>query len=345
MRIGVNPKKGESNFEETRKHQVIIPVYIPNFDDYFKDSLKILKICLQSLFSTTNNETFITIVNNGSNKKVVDYLDKIYDENLIQEIIHTSNIGKINSVLKGVKGHSFDLITVADADTLFLNGWQKEVFKVFNHFPKAGMVGLVPQFKLYAYLSSNILFDNFLSKKLKFTSVLDPEAMKKFYESIGWKDDYNKDYLKAQLTISGKDNFRAVVGSGHFVATYRKEVFQNSPNYLLSNGLLPKSDREILDLPVLKIGGWRLTTEKNYAYHMGNVYESWMEDVLKENKRLNVETDYSLEFNNKSLSGSQLGFFIKNKIFAKILSNKPFINWFIKFKGLPKNMHNIPWHE
>lgn len=341
MRKGKNPNNNTSKTYVGFIHQVVIPVYIPDEIGYFKDGLKVLKASLQSLLKTSHEKTFITIVNNGSFYKVTDYLNILFLEGLVHEIIHTSNIGKVNAVMKSVKGHYFKVITIADADTFFLSNWQNEVVNVFNTFPKAGVVGMVPQFKLYDYLCTNVLFDYALSKKMRFTEVVNPEAMKHFYKSIGWDDNYNQDFLKVNLTLQSKQGLRAIVGSGHFVATYRSETFMNSPSYEIKELLGSKSDRDFLDYPILKKGGYRLTTEDNYAYHMGNVYEGWMEEVLiKLSKPKEI-----LEVDLKPVSSSKSSYFIKNHLFRKLTENKNFINAFIKFKGLPQDMTKTPWHD
>jgi hypothetical protein len=41
-------------------------VYIPHQEGYFKDSLKILQLCINSLVATVHAKTCISIVNNGS---------------------------------------------------------------------------------------------------------------------------------------------------------------------------------------------------------------------------------------------------------------------------------------
>ena len=257
-------------------------------------------------------------------------------QNNIQELIHTTNIGKNNAILKGIKGHNFKLITIADADVLFLNGWQDNTIKVFNEFPKVGVVGLVPQFKLYKSLSYNVLYDNIFSKQLKFTQVKDPESMKLFYKSIGWKDNYNKDYLKLHLTITSKSSLEAVVGSGHFVATYKREALELNPKVALQEKLSPKQDRALLDIPVLKVGGWRLTTAQNYAYHMGNVYEDWvgnqMEDLTNEGNRQPLQLDH------KKLNSNKVSYFFKNHLFRKLMQYKKIMELFLISKGLPKSM-------
>lgn len=341
MRIGANPNKDKEFKDTIYQHQVVIPVYIPNLLDYFKDTFRIFKICIKSLIKTINNQTYITIINNGSCEFVKEYIDKQYQLGNIHEVIHTTNIGKSNAILKGIKGHYFKYITISDADVFFVKGWQEETMTIFNAYLKAGVVGIVPQFRLYADMSNNVLFDNFWSKKLQFSKVKNPEAIISFIKSIGWKDDYNKDYLKLHLTLTSKENpkVKAVVGSGHFVATYKRETIGDCIREVINEKLSSKYDRQILDAPVLKVGGWRLTTEDNYAYHMGNVYEDWMDELLltliDETNKKNI-----LMKNQNDLHSSMFMYVVKNHLFRKLLSNNYFMKLFLKFKGLPKNMIN-----
>ena len=69
MRQGFNPHKDQPQEKSEFIHQIIIPVFIPHQHDYFKDSFKILKLCLESLFATIHAKTFITIVNNSKRWK------------------------------------------------------------------------------------------------------------------------------------------------------------------------------------------------------------------------------------------------------------------------------------
>ncbi len=78
MRVGHNPHKDKIQDASDYWHQVIIPVYIPNHEGYFKDSFAILKLCLQSLLSTVHTKTYISIVNNGSCDLIVDYLNSLH---------------------------------------------------------------------------------------------------------------------------------------------------------------------------------------------------------------------------------------------------------------------------
>jgi len=332
MRIGVNPQKKYRIAEVSYLQQVIIPVYIPHHKAYFKDSFKILRLCINSLVKTVHSATFISIVNNGSCRDVRLYLQELVEEGKIQEVIHTSNIGKVNAVKKAFQGHNFPLITVADADVLFLEGWQEATTTVFTSFEKAGVVGIVPQFKMFMSLSHNLLFDAFFSKKLRFTEVEEPAEMQNFYRSLGWDDDYKKIYLQRHLTITAENNTRAVVGAGHFVATYRQEclhLMDKNPTSHKMGDILMKNN---FDTPVLKLGGWRLTTSGNFAYHMGNVFQEWMQQTVAALPDTPLAVPPPL--NLLPLKASRMEYFIKIKLFKKLMSYPLVYRFFIKNKGL-----------
>lgn len=334
MRVGKNPTFKEKNANTRFNHQVIIPVFLPNDKGYFKDGFQIFRKCLNSLFKSVNASTFITIVNNGSADYVIEFLNKLHKEGKVHEVVHTSNIGKTNAVFKGLQGHNFPLITIADADVLFVKGWQNATVKTFNEFPKAGVVGLIPQLKMFNYLCSNIIFDKWFSRQLYFTDVSDPDGIKSFIKSIGWDDNYNKDYLKKHLTITSKNNVTAVVGTGHVVATYRNWALPKTV-ICVDEKLSPKYDSMFLDAYVLKKDGWRLTTAQSYAYHLGNVWESWMDKELTRN----FEDDNLKLKNGKTKShNKRVMFFVKSKLFKKLLDQKVVMKYFLKLKGLPTTM-------
>ena len=332
MRIGFNPNKDKKIEDSKYFHQVIVPVYIPNEEGYFKASFPILKYCLESLFKTSHSKTYFTVVNNGSCKEVVTYLNELFDKNFIHELIHATNIGKLNAILKGLGGNKFDLVTITDADVLFLNGWQKATYEVYKTFPKVGVVSTTPNSKLLRYLTSNVIFENVFSKKLKFTKVLNPEAMTSFAGSIENPNLFNTSHLEKYLTIS-KQNVKAVVGAGHFVATYRNDIFNNLKKTETKYSLGGDSEALILDKPVIDNGYWRLSTENNYTYHMGNTLEDWMLEMLEDQVQEELDIIQPKLLNKKSLRFVN---YFKNSIFAKIIYKRFLWNLFLQFKGLSK---------
>ena len=331
MRIGSNPNKDKTLAASTFLHQVVIPVYIPNQEGYFKDSLTILKLCLQSIFNTMHDKTFITIINNGSCKDVQTYLDKLYLEKKIHEVIHTENIGKLNAIIKGLVGNNIELVTISDADVLFLPNWQHETCKIFKNVPNAGVVGIVPQFKMYEAHCGNAIYDNLFSKKLCFISVKNPEALKAFYKSIGWKADYNQDYLKFNLGLEVNSELSVLIGSGHFVATYKKDIFEEITSYL--GYKLGGISEAYLDKAPLKKDYWRLTTHDNYAYHMGNTFEDWMTTKAIINDNQDILSNFK-----KNKKTNSIQYFIKNRLFVKFISISFLNKLFLKKMGLPKNI-------
>lgn len=333
MRVGFNPNKDKLHDLNDFFHHVIIPVYIPNFEDYFKDSFEILKYCLESLFKTIHPKTFITVINNGSHAEVTVFLNKLYDRGSIHEIVNTTNIGKLNAVLKGVSGHNFPLITVSDCDVLFLTDWQKETYKVFEKFPKTGAVCPTPSSKSLKNYTFNIWFDLFLSKSLFFTKVKNPSALKAFAYSVGNPNMYNNSHLEKYLTVTNGD-CKAVVGAGHFVTTYRKEVFEKNEikysNFMLGGN----SESNLLDLPVVKKGMWRLSTEDNFAFHLGNSKEDWMKKRLDEIEPNVFFPKSSLIL--KKITSSRIKFYFKNILFSKIVRQQRIWLYCLKKKGLSK---------
>ncbi|MDP3353991.1 MAG: glycosyltransferase family A protein [Flavobacteriaceae bacterium] len=334
MRIGNNPNKDKKQNPSEYNHQVIIPVYIPNEEGYFKDSFKIFQICLESLVNTVHSKTFITVVNNGSCPEIFSYLNKALVQKKIHEVIHTENIGKLNAILKGLAGNEIKLVTITDADILFLPNWQSETIRIFNSFPKAGVVGLIPQFKLFGSCCGNLIFDNFFSNKLKFTDVINTNALIKYYESIGWERNYNQNYLLKNLTITS-NSYSAIVGSGHVVATYHKCLFKNMTSFI--NAQLGANSESYLDEAPLKKGLWRLTTQDNFAYHLGNLIEPWMEEEINSSNKIALENG-QLNSYIRVNKITKLNYFIKTRLFVKVFSNKFFRKLFYKYKGLPKEM-------
>lgn len=332
MRIGLNPNKNKVAFSNNNYfHQIIIPVYIPNNEEYFKDSFELFRYSLDSLFKTCHNKTFFTIINNGSSDEVKEYLNKLLDNNLINELIHTTNIGKFNAILKGISGQNFPLVTITDADVFFLNNWQKETYEIFEALPRVGLVSTTPSSKMVKYLTSNIMFDNFWSNSLEFTEVKNKKAMQDFANSIGNPFFYNKHHLKKYLTLF-KNNKRVVVGAGHFVGTYNRIVFDGFLNQTYSKFKMGRELRVFLDKPVIDSGFWRVSTEENFTYHLGNTKEKWMLDLFKDTKNID-----KLELNMPIISDKKFTN-VFNRFGCRLLrflfERKLIWKRFLKFKGL-----------
>ena len=335
MRKGTNPARLEDiKVKNDFFHQIIVPVYLPELTGYYEQGLDILKICLDSICMTVHKKTFISVVNNGSCEAVKTYLDECLKTEKIQEVIHTTAIGKINAIAKGISGHDFDLVTITDADVLFVKGWQKAVYDIYETFPKAGMVGTTPNSKMWNYLTENIHFDNFFSKKLKFRPVSNPDDMLKFDISVGKKNLFKNASLYKILSIK-KEQIIAVVGTGHFVATYKSSILQNLRQSSDHFKISPDSDNKYLDIPSIENGHWRLSTYKNYTYHIGNQLEDW---VLNKYEHLKSNPSSSLILDKPIIHQLGKSFFclLRVRLFRKLFFNKYVWKRYLRFRGLNK---------
>lgn len=278
MRIGNNPEKEQNILEVDAYHRVVIPVYIPNLTEaYFQDGLKILRLCLQSLLKTVHVKTRISIINNNCCVEVTSYLESLYREHdKVDQLLNSKiNLGKVNALYAAIKSNLEPIITIADADVMFLPNWQQAVEKTMVAFPECGMVSPVPSSIAYRgeYLNSTIYYA-FFKGKLIFEEINNPDGLLKFEKSIDRKM-YNETHLKKHLVLSNKQG-KAVIGCGHFVATFRAEVFTAAPNENCKFKIVGGSEGEYLDKPNDISGFLKLATLGNYAYHLGNTIQPWM---------------------------------------------------------------------
>jgi len=283
MRVGDNPSKSNYKIEILSTHRIILSVYIPNLEEeYFKDSLTIFKYCIESLLNTVHEKTRISIIINGCCQEIADLIYHYQNTNsLIDQVFYTrENLGKINAIYSIVKSNLESLLTISDADVMFLPSWQSEVENVFVDFPEAGMVSPVPSSKGFLFSTASTLYYGLFKGKIKFQTVKDPEGLRNFQTSVG-SNLYQKIHLEKYLVVSNGEK-EAVVGCGHFVATFRKEVFEASPSKVCQFRVQMGSEVSYLDDPNDVSGYLRLATLGNFAYHLGNSPQDWMRDKLDE---------------------------------------------------------------
>ncbi len=331
MRVGSNPSKSAYKIEIQSTHRVILSVYIPNLDDeYFKNSQTIFKYCIESLLNTIHDRSRISIIINGCCEEITAMIYSYQRVNpLIDQVFYTKeNLGKINAIYSIVKSNLESLLTISDADVMFLPSWQKEVEEVFVKFPEAGMVSPVPSSKGFLYSTASTLYYGLFRGKIKFQQVKDPEGLINFQRSVG-SNLYQKIHLEKYLVISnGVDE--AVVGCGHFIATFRKEAFESAPTKVCEFRVQGNSEEDYLDDPNDISGHLRLATLGNHAYHLGNSPQPWMAEKLAEiisnpNTEEAVIIPKGLPFKRWQY---KLGYFLSRLLFSK------FRRQYFKFLGV-----------
>jgi hypothetical protein len=100
MRIGMKPQKKEKKIDLQFQHRVIILVYVPEKEAYYDNIFEVFKLCLESAITTINDKCAITVVNNGSKKEVVEYINQKFVNKEIDSVIHHNcNIGKMDAII------------------------------------------------------------------------------------------------------------------------------------------------------------------------------------------------------------------------------------------------------
>lgn len=294
MRIGTNPEKEKFQKIQYKLHRVIIPVYIPNDShDYFKNLDIVFYASINSLLKTIDaKQTNITIINNNSTKEVTEFIDNLLCKGLIDKHVkYHWNYGKVYSILQEARASYEDFITIADADVFFFNDWQNQVHRVFNEFNKVGVVGLTPDPHMAFYCNSSLIFSKFLA--IKKGKIVDNYDLELFEEGINNKYFFvnNNNNWKNKQYYLEKSDLKVVIGASHFASTYRKEVFNklkiDKPIFVFPGGEL-----NFLDLPIDKLGFYRVSLSRAYAYHMGNSFKQELMNYKTESSNIRC-------FNNK----------------------------------------------
>lgn len=321
MRIGSNPQKSERKIILTTHHRIIIVVYIPNEEGFYENSFEVFKTCLNSLILTINSNAAITVVNNGSHRKVVDFLNLYLEEKKIDTLIsHNSNIGKIDALIGAARGAREKYITLTDSDILFVTGWQENVEEIFAKFSNVGSVSPIPV-RAALYFGTSSVLKQILLRRIKYKKTPIPEnydAYNKYLGSINWNLETKVDNM---WNVVESNNCKANVGSGHQVLTINRDIlFKNVPTNPCLTLVGGTSENDYVDFPIDKSKKLRLATYHNYAFHMGNKLEDWMVDIQKNNKK--SQLDIKSELDTKSIDLWNSWFFnkyfgLKKKIIKK----------------------------
>lgn len=280
MRIGINPEKFKEEKNKKMLHRVVVVFYIPNVEEeFYKESLSVLDVCLNSLVNTINFETTnITLINNNSSNNADIVVQKYLEANQIDKyVLYKENKGKVYAVLNEVRGIFEDFVTITDSDILFFDGWEYAVFDVFKNHPKAGVVSPYPCPYLTFYKNESVFCSNTLKNNIKYGKFVADEDIEMYVKGtnmpyiIDRKTNYN--WKEKQYIL--KSPAPAIIGAYHVVATYRTSQFRNVydyPEMKFKNSY----EENFMDCLANKNGMYRLSTIKSYMYHMGNTIDDFI---------------------------------------------------------------------
>jgi hypothetical protein len=282
MREGNNPARDNSELIEGYfAHRVIVPVFIPSLDGYFEHMREILRLCLDSLITTTGPGVGITVVANGCCREVVEELQSYHARRVIDQVhLYARNHGKVNAVLSVARGCYEDLISVADCDVLFRAGWLDAITRLFCKFPECGFAALSPNPRHAWNNTSATILAALARGELACRKVVPDEDLDQFATSVGQPGFFNAEHRRAQLVVRREEDV-VCIGGGHFAFTIRREMLHSSPDEPVQS--FWGAENRYFDQPPDRLGAWRLSPITAYAWHMGNVPEPWMYQRLQEN--------------------------------------------------------------
>lgn len=323
MRIGTNPNIHKKIDILQKSHRVIIPVYIPNFEGYFKDSLNVFKVCIESLLLTINSDTVISVISNASCNEVNEYIFDLKKSNKIDRaIFNKENVGKMNAIIAEARASFEEVITFSDADVFFDKSWLLNTYNIFKTYPKAGLVSMNPMPGSYGFSASTIFSNVFQLKKKKTSELCSFDDLENFHKSIGRDKKSTEQLYNKNVAYLELDNVRVLVGAGHFCCTIKRQltlnyVPQQKSNIAASGG----SEAKYLDIPIDSSRQWRLSSTKAYIWHMGNTLEKDVYLDKLDEIRTFKEKDFNfhnINFNNASFLYRFLPYRLKLKIVSFI---------------------------
>ncbi len=279
MREGVNPGMASGPLGRALSHRVIIPVYIPETEGYFSRSLEVLDLCLESLRKTVQGRATVSLVINGACPECRALVEREAERGWIDRVsLNSVNVGRVNAMVAEARAAHEPLITLADADALFREGWLEAVEQLYAAFPECGFAAPLPHPVMYRRHALSTLFGATVGGLLGEAKVVDDADLDRFARSTANPDCFGP-VDRASQVIVRRNGYTACVGAGHFVCTLRHETVRGLP-VLPTPEIMGPPANERLDLPPDVQGFWRLSTTKAYVDHMGNVPEPWMRDLV-----------------------------------------------------------------
>lgn len=323
MRLGNNPQKKDFKIEMKSNHRIVMVVFIPELNGYYKSMFEVVKLAIASLVKTIPSTSKITIVDNGSCQEIQAYLIDLFKKKQIDSLqLLQENIGKIDALIGAARASREPIITLTDCDILFKANWVKETINVFNNFENVASVSPIPirwNFNYYTYSTQLAILRGNL--KLNFKPIKENfEEYNKFLKSINWGDGETDNTKPWPVVFSNTD--KAIVGSDHQVLTVRRDVlFNNSPKVPSFIKVGSQSEENYIDYAIDSSGGLRLSTYHFYAFHMGNIVEDWMKEI--NNVEIGNETT-------NLILKPELIYHVKNDLVFKM--KKKIIKLFFKIK-------------
>lgn len=296
-RIGRHPLKERSLILDGPLVQPITMTtitHIPMLEGYWAESLEILKLFFESLFTSTGLNFDLLVFDNASCREVTDYLTSLKEKGQIQYLVLSNRnfrkLGALDFLLRAAPG---DYVAYADSDVYFLPGWLEKSLKVMETFPHSGMVSALPTIdKAEKYLQSTRqgVNDN-PAIQVETGPNLVPNAFVKAHQTSLGKSDlayFAGDRCDTRITLNGTS---AYLSAQDFQFLTTKAVIKAVLPLQVDGGT---EDYDPIYSPVFEakvdaLGYWRLSTADYLVHHMGNSIPDLVTELGQITKNIGFE--------------------------------------------------------
>jgi glycosyltransferase involved in cell wall biosynthesis len=271
-RLGMNPARGQPSGYHPARLTLAMLTYLPNQAGYFEQRFAVTRLSLESLIENTPEPYDLIVFDNGSCPELVNYLCGLREQGQIQYLILSSrNIGKIGALQIIFRAAPGELIAYSDDDVLFLPGWLDAHLKLFEAYPR---VGLVTGFYIRSHMRYGTQTLEAFAQRPDVQSergFLIPRQLEEHYiENMG------RTWETYQQEVDGLDDLRLTYQGVDALASAGHHQFLASRQVLLEvmptewSGQLMGKVRE-LEIAIDQLGYLRLSTCQPVTHLLGNI--------------------------------------------------------------------------
>ena len=268
-RVGQNPAKWVTQVAKPSKVTVAVLSFIPFQSGYYRQSLEVLQLCLDSLIRNTDLPYDLLLFDNGSCREVQDSLAARREVGDIQYLVLSEkNLGKVgawNLIFAAAPG---EYIAYADSDVYFFQGWLSRHLEVFEAFPEVGTVAGTPRRRRMTFSENSIQRARELPGVEVEVGKFIPESwIRQHARSLDKLDELDENLARDDYLLTS-NGVKAYITAQHYQFVVRKEDVQQFLPFPHQRPM--GSDVAQFDLAIDGSNLLRLAVADRTAMHLGN---------------------------------------------------------------------------
>ena len=270
MRVGENPAKTIQRIPKPKRITVAVLSYVPFLSGYYRETLEVLKECLNGIWKNSDLPNDLLVFDNGSCQETRDFLLDAQSHGKIQYLVLSEkNIGKggaWNLIFQGAPG---EIIAYCDSDALLFPGWLSACVQILETYPKVGMVTARPMRTNAELYSATVQWaKKTRGVKIEKGQLITFSEFKDFADTMGYSASKVKNLYEStqdyRMSYKGLTSF---AGANHFQFVSWKKILNQFTPFEMDK---PLGQVQQLDQKINKAGYLRLMTEKSLVQNMSN---------------------------------------------------------------------------